>query len=245
MSEPFPAPEAFVPAQSEVMPIRPDGVLGAYAGVVLRYVRDEDSAAIISLISSVWSEYPGKILATAQDMPELLAPATNYAAANGRFWVVEARGQIIGTVALKPNEHDDRIVELQKMYVSHLLRRNGLGGFLCSLVEREARERGSRAIELWSDVKLLDAHRHYRRYGFLRGTEMRFLADASRTVQYYFSLDLTDAVTAADPAVDAAILRSLVASWAARGADVATIAGATIEGVTIAAASMTTGLSRP
>jgi putative acetyltransferase len=220
MLEPFPAPEVFVPARSVPMPILPGGVIGAYAGVVLRYVRDEDSAAIISLISSVWSEYPGKILAAAQDMPELLAPATSYAAADGRFWVVEARGVIIGTVALKPNASDPDIVELQKMYVAHRLRRNGLGAFLCSLVEREARERGSRAIELWSDVKLLTAHRHYKRYGFTRGTETRFLADASRTIQYYFRMDLNDAVAAAEPAIDEMILRGLVASWAARGADI-------------------------
>jgi putative acetyltransferase len=225
MSEPFPAPAASVPARSGLVPIRPGSIIGAYGGVVLRYVRNEDSAAIISLISSVWSEYPGKILAPVLDMPELLAPASSYAAANGRFWVVEARGEIIGTVALKPNAYDDGVVELQKMYVAHRLRRNGLGSFLCSLVEREARERGSRAIELWSDIKLLDAHRHYRRYGFTRGPELRFVPDVSRTVQYYFRLDLTEAVTTAEPAIDAAVLRSLVASWTARGADIATIMG--------------------
>jgi len=225
MSDLFPTPAERVPARGQAVPVSPGGVIGAYGGVVLRYVRDEDSAAIISLISSVWSEYPGKILAASRDMPELLAPATDYAAANGRFWIVEAGGEIIGTVALKPNANDPTIVELQKMYVAHRLRRNGLGSFLCSLVEREARERGSRAIELWSDVKLLGAHRHYKRYGFVRGPEVRFLADASRTVQYYYRLELADAVTVAEPAVDAAILRSLVASWAARGADLATILG--------------------
>src|SRR5690242_11856788 len=172
MSEIFPTPAALVPARSDPVPIWPDDVIGAYGGVVLRHVRDEDSAAIISLISSVWSEYPGKVLDAARDMRELLAPATRYAVAHGRFWVVEARGEIVGTVALKPSPHDPGIVELQKMYVAHRLRRNGLGSFLCSLVEREARERGARAIELWSDIKLLDAHRHYRRYGFKRGSEL-------------------------------------------------------------------------
>src|SRR6185312_5819838 len=68
-------------------------------------------------------------------------------------------GELVGTVALKPNANDPGIVELQKMYVARSMRRNGLGTFLCSLVEREARDRGVRAIELWSDVKLLDAHR--------------------------------------------------------------------------------------
>ncbi len=215
---------------ARLVPNMADGVIGAYGGVVLRYVRDEDSAAIVALISSVWSEYPGKTLAASRDMPELMAPATDYAAANGRFWVVEGGGEIIGTVALKPNANDPSIVELQKMYVAHRLRRNGLGSFLCTLVEREARERGSRAIELWSDIKLLDAHRHYRRYGFTRGPELRFIADRSLTVQYYFRLDLTDAVTVAEPAVGDAILRSLVASWAARGDDIATIMGASVTG---------------
>lgn len=226
----FPTPAELVPARGEIVPVWPGGVIGAYGGVVLRYVRDEDAGAIVSLISSVWSEYPGKILAASRDMPELLAPASNYAAADGRFWVVEAGGEIIGTVALKPNAHDPSVVELQKMYVAHRLRRNGLGSFLCSLVEREARERGSRAIELWSDIKLLDAHRHYRRYGYVRGPELRFVPDVSRTVQYYFRLDLTDAVRVAEPEVDAAILRSLVASWAARGADIATIMGGSMTG---------------
>jgi putative acetyltransferase len=212
------------------MPVWPGGIIGAYGGVVLRYIRDDDSAAIISLIAAVWSEYPGKTLAAARDMPELLAPASHYTAANGRFWVVEASGEIIGTVALKPNAYDASVVELQKMYVAHRLRRNGLGSFLCSLVEREARDRRVRAIELWSDIKLLDAHRHYKRYGFARGPEMRFLADASRTAQYYYRMNLTDAVTVAEPAVDAAILRSLVASWTARGADIATIMGASMAG---------------
>lgn len=206
------------------MPALAGSVLGAYGGVVLRYARDDDAAAIVALVSSVWSEYPGKLLNAPADMPELLAPATAYAEADGRFWLVEAGGELVGTVALKPNANDPGIVELQKMYVARSMRRNGLGTFLCSLVEREARDRGARAIELWSDVKLLDAHRHYRRYGFVRGTELRFVADTSRTVQYYYRMALDEAAAAdIDPAIDAAILRTLVASWAAKGTTIGRI----------------------
>lgn len=222
MSEYYPTPALLAPAVTRTAPFPPGGVIGAYGGVTLRFVRDEDAPAIISLISSVWSEYPGKVLAAGRDMPELLSPWSTYAKGDGRFWVVEARGEIIGTVALKPNAHDPSIVELQKMYVAHAMRRNGLGSFLCGLVEREARERGARAIELWSDIKLLDAHRHYRRYGFVRGPELRFVADHSRTVQYYYRMDLTDALVA-EPAIDTAILQNLVASWAARGTRMDTV----------------------
>ena len=217
MLEQYQAPVNRAPAEERYAPVAPGAVIAADAGVVLRHVRDDDGAAIIALVSAVWSEYPGKTLAASRDMPELLAPATAYSKANGRFWVIEARGEIIGTVALKPNAHDAGIVELQKMYVAHPVRHNGLGTFLCSLVEREAGARGAHAIELWSDVKLLDAHRHYRRLGFVRGPELRYVSDSSRTVQYYYRKALIR-VTAEDVAIGPASWHMLVHSWAASGA---------------------------
>lgn len=165
--------------------VLPGEIIGASDGLVLRHARDEDAPAIIALIASVWSEYPGKKLIAAADMPELLRPASSYGACDGCFWVVEAHGEIIGTVALQPS-HDPHVVELQKLYVARAMRRNGLGGFLCLLVEREARRRGAQAIELWSDIKLLDAHRRYERLGYVRGETLKTYADTSGTVRYYY-----------------------------------------------------------
>lgn len=163
----------------------PGEIIGASDGLVLRHARDEDAPAIIALIASVWSEYPGKKLVAATDMPELLRPASAYAAGDGCFWVVEAHGEVIGTVALQPSR-DPQVIELQKLYVAQAMRRNGLGGFLCHLVEREARRRGAQAIELWSDVKLLDAHRRYERLGYVRGETSKTYNDTSGTVRYYY-----------------------------------------------------------
>jgi putative acetyltransferase len=170
-------------------PVLPGAIIGSSAGVVLRHARDADAAAIIALIGSVWSEYPGKTLVAAVDMPELLRPASAYARDGGRFWVVEAQGQIIGTIALMPSV-EDGVVELQKLYVAREMRRNGLGSFLCYLVEREARERGARAIELWSDVKLLAAHRRYEGLGYRRGAELKTYKDTSATVRSYYRKEL-------------------------------------------------------
>lgn len=173
--------------------ILPGAIIGASAGLVLRFARDDDAGAVIALVSSVWSEYPGKTLVAATDMPELLTPATAYGQRDGRFWVVEAGdfpgGQIIGTIALMPSA-EPGVVELQKLYVARDMRKNGLGGFLCHLVEREARERGAHAIELWSDVKLLDAHRRYERLGYVRGDELKAYADTSSTVRFYYRKEL-------------------------------------------------------
>jgi len=160
-------------------------VIGAVDGLVLRSARDDDAAAIIALISAVWSEYPGKTLVAAADMPELLQPATDYARSGGRFWVVEAHDRIIGTIALQPSA-EPGVVELQKLYVARDMRRNGLGGFLCRLVEREAHRCGAQTIELWSDVKLLDAHRRYERLGYQRGQALKTYGDTSGTVRYYY-----------------------------------------------------------
>jgi putative acetyltransferase len=157
--------------------------------LVLRYARDDDSDAIIALVFRVWSEYPGKTLVAANDMPELLEPASAYARNGGRFWVVEANGEIIGTIALMPTA-EPGVVELQKLYVARDMRKNGLGSFMCSLVEREARERGAHAIELWSDVKLRDAHRRYERLGYRRGQALKTYHDTSSTIRGYYRKEL-------------------------------------------------------
>jgi putative acetyltransferase len=160
----------------------------------LRFARDADATAIIELIAAIWSEYPGKTLVAAADMPELLRPASTYGACDGRFWVIEAQGRIVGTVALQPSA-ETGVIELQKLYVAREMRRNGLGGFLCHLVECEARQRGAHAIELWSDIKLLDAHRRYERLGYIRGEVLKTYKDTSGTVRYYYrkALDTTAA----------------------------------------------------
>jgi putative acetyltransferase len=172
--------------------IVPGAIIGASGGLVLRYACDDDAPAIIGLISAVWSEYPGKTLVAANDMPELLRPASAYARGDGRFWLVETGGHVIGTVALMPSV-ETGVVELQKLYVSRDVRGNGLGGFLCYLVEREARERGAHAIELWTDVKLLDAHRRYERLGYQRGDVLKTYNDTSATVRYYYRKEITAA----------------------------------------------------
>jgi putative acetyltransferase len=164
---------------------------------VLRDAGDADAAAIVALVGDVWSEYPGKVLDPARDMPELLAPASTYAAWDGRFWVVEGdEGRLLGTIAVKPTSTPG-VVELQKLYVAKGARRTGLGAMLCGLVEREARRRGAHTVELWSDVKLLDAHRLYQRLGYARGAELKRYDDTSSTIRCYYSKDVAGGALAA------------------------------------------------
>ena len=157
--------------------------------LVLRDASDEDSERVIDLIDRVWSEYAGKTLNVRHDMPELVRVASSYGEFGGRFWVVERDGEIVASVAYKPSK-DPAAVELQKLYVARDARRNGLGGRLCQLIEDEAAGHGASAVELWSDVKLLDAHRLYEERGYLRGRETKTYDDTSGTVRFYYRKEL-------------------------------------------------------
>jgi putative acetyltransferase len=149
---------------------------------------DGDAEQLIALIGSVFAEYPGCVLEVDGEIPELRAIATAYRGWNGRFWVAEEGGRVVGCVGVRARGGPG--VELCKLYVAREARRRGLGGALCALVEAEARARGAAFVELWSDTRFKDAHRLYERRGYARGPETRELHDLSGSVEYYFRLDL-------------------------------------------------------
>ena len=155
----------------------------------IRDARNSDEAGLIELIGSVFAEYPNCVLAVDEEIPELRHIATSFAEWNGRFWVAERQGRIVGCVGLTP-AHDPRGIELKKLYVAASERQSGLGGKLTELVVAEARARGARFIELWSDTKFETAHSFYEHRDFKRNGVTRELHDLSDTVEYYFRREL-------------------------------------------------------
>lgn len=151
----------------------------------IRPARDDDAEGLISLIGSCFSEYPGCVLDVDGEEPELRAVAAAYAGRGGAFWVATSGGRVIGSVGLQPAT-TSATCELRKLYVDRTARRRGLGARLCRIVEEEARRRGARFVELWSDTRFTDAHRLYVRLGYTRGTGTRELHDRSRSVEYHF-----------------------------------------------------------
>jgi predicted GNAT family N-acyltransferase len=148
----------------------------------LRLVTDGDSEALIRLIGDAWSEYPGCVLDVDGEEPWLRAPATAF---HGTFWVVTRDEDVVACVGLKPLAAGS--IELKSLYVAAKARRQGLGELLTELVEQEARERGARRIELWSDGRFADAHRLYTRLGYERLPRTRELHDLSNTTEYAFA----------------------------------------------------------
>jgi predicted GNAT family N-acyltransferase/RimJ/RimL family protein N-acetyltransferase len=152
---------------------------------VVRGVRDADSAALIALIDACFAEYPGCVLEVDAEEPWLRAPATAYAAADGRMWVVELDGAVVACVGVK--YLGKPTVELKNLYVSAAARRRGLGERLTRLVEAEARRYGADRVDLWSDSRFADAHRLYLRLGYAQLPETRDLYDLSNTTEYSFT----------------------------------------------------------
>lgn len=149
----------------------------------LRPTVPEDVHGILALIGEVYSEYDC-VLDAENEEQHLLEPGPYFRAHEGEFWVVEAGGRILATVAVMLNEDAG---ELKSLYVHPSLRRQGWGRKLTALAIDYARANGKRKMILWSDTRFLDAHRLYRNMGF-RETATRELHDSNNSIEYGFEL---------------------------------------------------------
>jgi len=156
--------------------------------LIIRSAHDGDSDGLIGLIATVFAEYPNCILDVDGEMPELRNPATAVRTADGRWWVAELDGAIVGSVSVSPA--DGREVELKRLYVAAAARRRGLGAHLVRLVESEASHREAPGIFLWTDTRFADAHRLYERLGYQRNPGTRALHDLSGTIEFRYAKEL-------------------------------------------------------
>jgi putative acetyltransferase len=152
----------------------------------VRPATDADSAAVIALIESCFSEYDGCVLDTETEMIHLLRVASHFAAVKGCSWVAEVDGSVVGSVACRP-AGDPSGLELQMLYVLAPWRNRGLGSRLVALVESEAAGRGSTFVELWSDTRFIEAHRLYHSLGYIQLPGIRELRDLSASREYQFT----------------------------------------------------------
>jgi GNAT superfamily N-acetyltransferase len=158
-----------------------------HGAAVVRDVRDDDSEELITLIASVFAEYPGCVLDVDAEEPQLRRPASAFAEWGGRLWVAESAARLVGSVGFTD---DGRVAHLKHLYVAAVARRQGLGSRLTRLAESAIRARGHRRVELWTDTRFTDAHRMYERLGYIRGPRTRELHDLSHTVEYHYRKNL-------------------------------------------------------
>jgi GNAT superfamily N-acetyltransferase len=173
----------------------------------IRPARDEDGAALEALISACWAEYPGCDVPVAEDIPEIHALASDYAAKGGALWVAET-DRIIGMISVKP--HQGAAWEVSRMYVAAEARGIGLAQELLALVEGHARTKGAARAILWSDTRFLRAHRFYEKQGFVRIGGIRVLHDQASSLEYRYEKPLSGtAVLRLDTAASASAAEGL------------------------------------
>ncbi len=150
----------------------------------IRDGQDGDRDGLCALISVIFEEYD--CIFAMDELPELEAIASYFARAKGGVWVAEDETRIVGCVAFTPSVGEADGLELRKLYVAKAARGTGLGADLALRVESEARARGARFVDLWSDTRFTRAHRFYERRGYVKGPVTRELHDKSNTVEFYF-----------------------------------------------------------
>lgn len=151
----------------------------------IRDGRDEDGPALIALIWSCWSAYPGIKMDVDREMPELHALATYYGDRNGRLWVAEADGRILGMVGVRPTA--ETVWEICRVYVDPGLHGSGMGHALLDTAERHAIVTGAKRLVLWSDTRFDRAHRFYEKRSFVRHGAVRVLDDISNSLEYAYA----------------------------------------------------------
>lgn len=155
------------------------------AGIRLRPAEDGDAKALIDLVDRLYRDYPGCVLLVDEEEPELRAPAGAYAP-DGAWWVAEADGALLASVALRPSAYRPGWGELRKLYVDRRAQGRGLGQALLAFAEDEMDRRGWRSRHLWTDSRFEAAHRLYARAGWHRQALTRLLNDASNTTEFEF-----------------------------------------------------------
>lgn len=151
----------------------------------LRPTRPNDVEKIMALVDSIYHEY-GCYL-DLEDEPYWAAPGPYFRKGGGEFWVLEAAGEIVGTVALKLEPES---AELKCLYLHPRLRRQGWATRLVRMIEAEAQKAGYDRLKLWSDTRFLGAHALYQKLDYQQ-QGFRDLQDNNQTKEYGFERRLS------------------------------------------------------
>lgn len=171
----------------------------------IRPGRDSDGQALIDLIWSCWSAYPGIRMDVDREMPELRALATYYAANGGALWAAEAAGSIRGMIATRPL--DDSAWEVCRVYVDPSLHGAGLANALLDRAEQHAIAAGAERLVLWSDTRFDRAHRFYEKRSYVRHGSVRVLNDISNSLEFGYAKPVCGVETLDIAAVTSAVGR--------------------------------------
>lgn len=186
----------------------------------IRPGRDADAAGFIRLIGNCWAEYPGVFLDVDNEVPELRALGSYYAAKGGALWAAEADGRIVGMIGVAPHGKD--AWEVVRLYAAAPWRGSGLAHRLLDEAEVHARAQGANRLVLWSDTRFERAHGFYENRSYVRHGPIRVLNDASRSLEFAYAKPVNgiEVLNAAGAVSAAARLAEILIPCVAEGSGV-------------------------
>jgi putative acetyltransferase len=98
-----------------------------------------------------------------------------YQQVGGEFWVIERKGELVGTAAYYPMARDHNTVEIRKMYLLPSARGQGLGRFLLRALEAAIAAKGYKTIRIETASVLKEAVQLYESSGYLPDPEVETL----------------------------------------------------------------------
>lgn len=126
---------------------------------------DAELAALIRTVSAEYGLTADKGFSVAD--PDLDRLSQMYQPHGAEYWVVEdSEGRLLGGAGLGPMPGEDKVCELQKMYIASTARGKGLGRELALHVLQQARRLGYRYCYLETTAILPEALQLYRKLGF-------------------------------------------------------------------------------
>lgn len=170
----------------------------------LRHAKPSDTDGAIRVLKVVYAEY-GFTWDEAY-MEDVYNLEAHYLHPEARFWVYELEGEVVGTCALElfraiPGELGSTVevggrrraagcdCSVERLYVLPSARGHGVGSQLMERCISEARGCGRQAMEIWSDKKLVLAHRLYEKLGAVRVGE-RICHDPDQSPEWGMALKL-------------------------------------------------------
>ncbi|MGX1306689.1 putative acetyltransferase [Amorphus suaedae] len=158
--------------------------------ICFRPATDSDGPAMAHVIATIFSDYPNCHFVP-DEFPELDAPASHYAARDGRLWIAASGDRIVGSLAVARTP-DPKVFELFKVYLLPEARGGGRAGTMLSEAVAFARAGGGTRLRLWTDTRFAEGHRFYERNGFVRLPGSRAVPDASDTWEFAYTRDIDD-----------------------------------------------------
>lgn len=95
--------------------------------MIIREISQGDDAAIKAIIQESLESFGLDVPGTAYCDPHLGELSSYYAAIpQSRYWVVESEGEVVGGVGIAPYGDNDKVCELQKLYLDPDVQGQGL-----------------------------------------------------------------------------------------------------------------------